>query len=467
MDLSDEGAAFIAEQEGTVKHGGRHVLYVDALGHTTIGIGHLVHEGPIDGSEPDEFQRGLTDAEAWELFRHDATGYVEAVDRLVTVDLTQRQFDALVDFAFNWGIGAEGGFPATSVLRLVNARDWPGVAHELVHGIGPKWWKHPDGRPYDKGLSGVHRRRELEAQAFLVTPRDVLLAVADDLRSQGIPVEFIAGWEARGRPYAFNPRGLTCHHTATRGYANDYPSLGIVRDGRSDLPGPLAQIGLGRITGTVYVIAAGYANHAGGGGWGGLTGNGSVWGIEAENDGIGEEWGPEITRSYLATATALARHGGFGPEMVHRHAEWSDGGKIDTATGPFNDGDWLRAQVAGRLATPATPTPAPEEEYTMMIGDAPANRGGGVWQSDGVFRKPVRTGDTWDQLGDDGERVAKHIGVFKTGTFDDLIDVEVVIQMLERLDRKPAAQVSVEVDDAAINAIATRVADILSSRLKS
>lgn len=190
-----------------------------------------------------------------------------------------------------------------------------------------------------------------------MTPADILRAVAADVGALGVPVEFIAGWENRGRPYSFNPQGLVFHHTATRGYDYDYPSLGIVRDGRSDLPGPLAQIGLGRHTGTMYVIAAGYANHAGGGGWDGLSGNGSVWGIEAENDGIGEGWGSEIARSYVAVAASLARHTGFTEARVMRHAEWSDGGKIDTATAPFNDGDWIRAQVADALAGATQPTP--------------------------------------------------------------------------------------------------------------
>src|SRR5687767_13141258 len=98
--LSDEGVAFIAGQEGAVDH-----WYIDQLGTWTLGIGHA-----WDGS--DEFAdvaaeyadgtwsegRRLTDAEMWDLFRTDAARYVEAVDRLVTVGLTQRQFDMLVDF---------------------------------------------------------------------------------------------------------------------------------------------------------------------------------------------------------------------------------------------------------------------------------------------------------------------------------------------------------------------------------
>ncbi len=40
------------------------------------------------------------------------------------------------------------------------------------------------------------------------------------------------------------------------------PSLGVIRDGRPGLKGPLSQLGLGR-DGAYYVIAAGRAQHAG------------------------------------------------------------------------------------------------------------------------------------------------------------------------------------------------------------
>ncbi len=112
---------------------------------------------------------------------------------------------------------------------------------------------------------------------------------------------------------------------------------------------------------------------------------------------------------------------------------------------------------------PDPPKPEPqEEEYTMFIGDAPPERGGGVWQSDGVLRKPVRTGDTWAQLGDDGAKVAKHIGVFKVGTFDDLIDIESVLADLK------AGSSAGGVDLSAIaDRVAARVADLIADRLAS
>ena len=67
------------------------------------------------------------------------------------------------------------------------------------------------------------------------------------------------------------------------------PSLDTLIQGRSDLPGPLAQLGLGR-DGTYYVIAAGKCNHAGAGSWKGVTsGNTDFIGIEAENTGLSND----------------------------------------------------------------------------------------------------------------------------------------------------------------------------------
>ena len=172
---------------------------------------------------------------------------------------------------------------------------------------------------------------------------DIIGAVVAELEQKNVRVEFIDGWEERSTASLprLNPGGIVCHHTAGKGHAFDYPSLGIVRDGRPDLSGPLAQFGIGRHTGTVYVIAAGKANHAGPGGWNGLSGNASVWGIEAENDGEHEPWAAVSLRSYLLLCVALARHTGFGADMICGHREWTSE-KIDP-TGI--DMDWFRGEV--------------------------------------------------------------------------------------------------------------------------
>lgn len=388
INLSPEGAAFIVAQEGSVDH-----WYRDSFGIWTIGVGHVGDPTVefIDVALESDLAVGrrLSESEIVELFRVDVARYVQAVDRLVTVELTQPQADALIDFAYNWGIGELSGFPATSVLHMVNEGDFAAVAVELVDGRGPITPEYPVGRRYDKGLPGVRNRRKLEAAAFeedRLTPVQIIEAAMAEMESLGITVHWQEGWETRGNT-DMDPAGVVDHHTATPASApGDYPSLYIVTNGVDQggyfLPGPLANFGLGR-SGAVYVIAARKANHAGSGSWGGVSGNYRMWGIEAENNGMGEPWPAAQVEAYLALNTALARHTRFDAAMVVRHAEWSTAGKIDTATAPMDNGSWIRQQVAARLAAVPAPEPILEED-DMWIIDAPASRGGGIYRTDGV-----------------------------------------------------------------------------------
>src|SRR5262245_65112840 len=104
------------------------------------------------------------------------------------------------------------------------------------------------------------------------------------LLDAGLRVAEQPGWKTRGRGNVNTIKGVICHHTA--GSRNGImPSLGVVTNGRADLPGPLSQLCLGR-DGTFFVVAAGRCNHAGVGNWQGIaTGNSSFIGIEAENTG--------------------------------------------------------------------------------------------------------------------------------------------------------------------------------------
>jgi hypothetical protein len=92
------------------------------------------------------------------------------------------------------------------------------------------------------------------------------------LRDAGIRVLEIPGWQTRGRPGTtgeFKPVGVLNHHTAAsalgwtvrriKAYVRWMFLVGRISDG---LPPPLCQISLGR-KGTVYIGAAGRANHAG------------------------------------------------------------------------------------------------------------------------------------------------------------------------------------------------------------
>lgn len=150
--------------------------------------------------------------------------------------------------------------------------------------------------------------------------------LADACRDAGLRVVEVQGWRTRGSE-TFTPRGLVLHHTAGPA-KGDMPSLSLIVSGRADLPGPLANFGLGR-SGTVYVVAAGRANHAGAGGWRGLSGNASVWGIEAENTGVGEPWPAAQLDAYHLLAAVLAERTPFDPALICAHREWAPTRKID------------------------------------------------------------------------------------------------------------------------------------------
>ncbi|GIH29103.1 N-acetylmuramoyl-L-alanine amidase [Acrocarpospora phusangensis] len=118
------------------------------------------------------------------------------------------------------------------------------------------------------------------------------------------PVVEVPGWRTRGHGPVIAVRGIVCHHTAGPAGSGDYPSLGVVRNGRKDLAGPLSQYGLGR-SGRIYVIAAGRAwhnapttsaNH----------GNALSIGIEAENDGS-QPWPAVQVDAYHQLVAELCR----------------------------------------------------------------------------------------------------------------------------------------------------------------
>jgi GH24 family phage-related lysozyme (muramidase) len=148
MRLSGAGAELIARFEGFVAH-----PYDDAAGHATIGFGHLLHHGPVTASDRARWgtisrERGL------ELLVEDAGSAARAVQDAVHVELSQRQFDALVSFVFNVG---EGAFRSSTLLRRLNAGDRRGAADELLR------WSRAGGRV----LPGLERRRRAERALFL------------------------------------------------------------------------------------------------------------------------------------------------------------------------------------------------------------------------------------------------------------------------------------------------------------
>jgi len=173
------------------------------------------------------------------------------------------------------------------------------------------------------------------------------------LEQAGLKVAEVPGWENRGLGDMGPVLGILCHHTAGPKKGN-MPSLGVIRDGRPDLKGPLSQLGLGR-DGTYYVIAAGRAQHAGAGNWLGVRdGNRHMIGIEAENTGLASDPWPEVQiDAYQRGVAAVLGHLGLSSERCAGHKEYAEprGRKVD----PTFDMKAFRSKVAESMNGGARP----------------------------------------------------------------------------------------------------------------
>jgi peptidoglycan hydrolase-like protein with peptidoglycan-binding domain len=172
------------------------------------------------------------------------------------------------------------------------------------------------------------------------------------LKDAGLKVALVDGWEDRGHGDVRTIHGVICHHTATNEKRGNMPTLNTLIHGRNDLPGPLAQIGLGR-DGTYYIIAAGRSYHAGAGIWKGLTnGNSNFIGIEAENTGRANDfpWPAVQQDAYHRGVAAILKHIGRSAAFCAAHKEYAlpKGRKPD----PTFDMISFRSAVAAILNDP-------------------------------------------------------------------------------------------------------------------
>jgi len=117
-------------------------VYICPAGYPTIGYGHLVRSG--------ESFNEISETEAEEILRKDVESAERAVLRLVSVPLTDGQFDALVSFTFNLGSGA---FQRSSLRRKVNRQAHAEVPEQLMR------WVWAGGRK----LNGLRKRRSAES----------------------------------------------------------------------------------------------------------------------------------------------------------------------------------------------------------------------------------------------------------------------------------------------------------------
>ena len=174
----------------------------------------------------------------------------------------------------------------------------------------------------------------------------------------GYPVTEVAGWQNRGHGQMTAAVGVVGHHTGTPASApGDYPTQNVVVNGRSDLAGPLCNLGLGR-SGRIYIVAAGCAWHAGASAWAGFTDlNNKFVGIEAESSGNGD-WSHAQLDAYpkLVGSLCSRMHIGVDRYCSHRSCAVPHGRKSDP-TGI--DDDWMRRGAAAFMHGGGNPPPPP------------------------------------------------------------------------------------------------------------
>ena len=148
MKVSAAGRKAIAGHEGV-----RLKAYPDpATGGEpwTIGVGHTSAAGPP------KVTKGMTITadECDEILSRDLAVFERAVESAVKAPLNQNQFDALVSFTFNVGVG---NLQKSTLLRKLNAHDYRGAADQFAV------WNKAAG----KVMKGLTKRRADERALFL------------------------------------------------------------------------------------------------------------------------------------------------------------------------------------------------------------------------------------------------------------------------------------------------------------
>lgn len=138
--ISQQGIDLVKRFEGV-----RLRAYLDSVNVPTIGVGHTrgVRMGDV-----------ITEEQADTFLREDLNDAEEAVNDLISVTLSQGQFDALVSFVFNLGCGA---FKRSTLLKHLNAGDYLAAAGQFPR------WSMAGGRV----LQGLVERRYAERALFM------------------------------------------------------------------------------------------------------------------------------------------------------------------------------------------------------------------------------------------------------------------------------------------------------------
>ena len=140
MEISAEGLALIKKFEGCELE-----AYQCSAGVWTIGYGHTKGVQPGDT---------WSQSHAEHMLEVELEEYQSYINKYVTVNLSQNQFDALVSWVYNLG---PNNLKASTLLKVLNSGDYEGVPAQI------RRWNKAGGVVLD----GLIRRREAEALLFI------------------------------------------------------------------------------------------------------------------------------------------------------------------------------------------------------------------------------------------------------------------------------------------------------------
>ena len=147
MNVSKAGIALIKHHEGV-----RNRPYRCPANLYTVGVGHLIGDGK---HLPDSWNRTFTEAEIDGLLKSDLRRFELGVHKMLpNVPLRQHEFDAILSFCFNLGLGC---FQRSTIRQALLRGDKEAAMESLV-----KYCKAGG-----KILKGLQNRRLDERKLFL------------------------------------------------------------------------------------------------------------------------------------------------------------------------------------------------------------------------------------------------------------------------------------------------------------
>lgn len=136
-EFSNKGKAFLISLEGICLN-----PYLDSVGVKTIGIGSTISDVPNINDLPWDYT--LTIEQALDQMNTGLKKYIDAVNEVLEVPVTQFEFDALVSITYNIGTGKvkarSGGMAGSSFMKRLNVRE---IQQNIAQAI-LMWNKPPE-----------------------------------------------------------------------------------------------------------------------------------------------------------------------------------------------------------------------------------------------------------------------------------------------------------------------------------